>query len=167
MGHQEIEDALKRLDRLTREEALMAAAQILNLTHTIDNKVTGVDNKLDTVFQGRLGLLALHSPQYSDSAYAGQMGGTQRWLWMTSNVRYRPFCYSSSVPEFLKGNQLRESLRRWVSPPDPSTNQNIACDIHHGGAAEWFFQGSIFAEWRSTGSLLWIYGKRMFFPLFY
>ena len=62
MGHQEIEDALKRLDRLTREEALMAAAQILNLTHTIDNKVTGVDNKLDTVLQGRLGLLALHSP---------------------------------------------------------------------------------------------------------
>ena len=41
-GRKDIEDALKRLDRLTQEEALMAAAQILNLAHTIDNKVTDV-----------------------------------------------------------------------------------------------------------------------------
>ena len=68
---------------------------------------------------------------------------------------------SSRVPNRFTGNQLRESLRRWVTPPDPSTNHNIACDIHHGGTAEWFFLGSIFAEWKSNGSLLWIYGKRM------
>ena len=42
VGRKDIEDALKRLDRLTQEEALMAAAQILNLAHTIDNKVTDV-----------------------------------------------------------------------------------------------------------------------------
>ncbi|KAH9073531.1 ankyrin repeat-containing domain protein [Lactarius deliciosus] len=65
---------------------------------------------------------------------------------------------SNSVDD-VKWNQLRESLRRWVTPPDPSTNHNIACDIHHGGTAEWFYQGSTFAEWKSTGSLLWIYGK--------
>ena len=41
-GRKDIEDALKRLDRLTQEEALMAAAQILNLAHTINNKVTDV-----------------------------------------------------------------------------------------------------------------------------
>ena len=41
-GRKDIEDALKQLDRLTQEEALMAAAQILNLAHTIDNKVTDV-----------------------------------------------------------------------------------------------------------------------------
>ena len=45
-GRKDIEDALKRLDTLTQEEARMAAAQILNLTHTVDNKVTGVGNKL-------------------------------------------------------------------------------------------------------------------------
>ena len=49
MGRKDIEDALRRLDRLTQEEALMAAAQILNLTHTIDNKVTCVGNKLRDV----------------------------------------------------------------------------------------------------------------------
>ena len=49
VGGTDIEDALKRLDRLTQEEALMAAAQILGLTHTVDNKVTDVGNKLKDV----------------------------------------------------------------------------------------------------------------------
>ena len=65
----------------------------------------------------------------------------------------------------LIGNQVRESLRSWVTPPDPSTNHNIACGIKHGGTAQWFFRGGMFREWKSTGSLLWIYGKRMFSPL--
>jgi hypothetical protein len=30
----------------------------------------------------------------------------------------------------------------------------------------WFFQGSIFIEWKSTGSLLWIHGKRAFLSAF-
>ena len=44
-GHRkDIEDALKRLDSLTREEAQMAAAQILKATHTVDEtgRVRGV-----------------------------------------------------------------------------------------------------------------------------
>ena len=49
VGRKDIEDALKRLDRLTQEEALMAAAQILILTHTVDNKVTDVGNKVTDV----------------------------------------------------------------------------------------------------------------------
>jgi hypothetical protein len=66
----------------------------------------------------------------------------------------------------LPGNQLRESIHNWLSPPDPSTNHNIACGTHHKKAATWFFQGSIFQEWKSTGSLLWVYGKRLLRPLF-
>ena len=62
----------------------------------------------------------------------------------------------------LTGNQLRQDLRRWLSPPDPSTNHNIACSAHHEGTAAWFFQGSIFREWKTTDSLLWIHGKRTF-----
>jgi hypothetical protein len=49
VGRKDIEDVLKKLDRLTQEEALMAAAQILKLTHTVDTKVTGVGNKLNGV----------------------------------------------------------------------------------------------------------------------
>ena len=64
----------------------------------------------------------------------------------------------------LTGNQLRDNLRTWLSPPDPSINHNIACGAHHKGSSEWFFQGSLFNEWKSSqaGSLLWIYGKRTF-----
>ena len=44
VGIKEIEGALTRLDKLTQEEARMAAAQILMLTHIVDNKVTTVVN---------------------------------------------------------------------------------------------------------------------------
>ena len=57
-------------------------------------------------------------------------------------------------------NQLRENVHKWLSPPDPSTNHNIACGTHHKKTATWFFEGSIFREWKSTGSLLWVHGKR-------
>ena len=55
-GHRtDIEDALKRLDSLTQEEAQMAAAQVLKATHTIDDTgrvrgvadiALGVDNRV-------------------------------------------------------------------------------------------------------------------------
>ena len=76
---------------------------------------------------------------------------------MSSNLisaRYRDL-------SILLGNQLLESIRRWLSPPDPSTNHDIACDTHHKKTASWFFQGNIFQEWKSTGSLLWVHGKRL------
>ncbi len=68
----------------------------------------------------------------------------------------------------LTENQLRQDLRRWLSPPDPSTNHNIACNAHHEGTATWFFEGKGYNEWKSTGSesdsLLWIHGKRAPLP---
>ena len=41
-GRTEIEDVLKRLDKLTQEEARMAAAQNLKIAHTVDKRVEGV-----------------------------------------------------------------------------------------------------------------------------
>ena len=60
MGKNDIEDALKKLDWLTQEEARMAAAQLLKVTNTInsdvrevadnvliiDHRVAGVDDRL-------------------------------------------------------------------------------------------------------------------------
>ncbi|KAF8485423.1 hypothetical protein F5888DRAFT_345616 [Russula emetica] len=61
----------------------------------------------------------------------------------------------------VKRSQLRQDLRRWLSPQDPSTNHNIACSAHHKAKATWFFEGRTYNEWKSTGSesLLWIHGK--------
>jgi hypothetical protein len=33
---------------------------------------------------------------------------------------------------------------------------------HRKQTADWFFQGSIFNEWKSDGPLLWLHGKRTF-----
>ena len=41
-----MEDALKRLDRLTQDEARMAAAEILKLTHIVVNGTSGVQTAL-------------------------------------------------------------------------------------------------------------------------
>src|SRR5712671_5675271 len=60
----------------------------------------------------------------------------------------------------LKGDQLQKDIRSWLSPPDPSRNQNIARGAHHNGTAEWFTQGDIFERWKASGSLLWVHGKR-------
>ena len=72
--------------------------------------------------------------------------------------------YYRALPIF-SGNQLCESIIRWLSPPDPSTNHNIACDTRHKKPASWFSQGTIFQEWKSTSSLLWVHGKRLPRPL--
>src|SRR6266852_8585040 len=61
------------------------------------------------------------------------------------------------------GNQLRDSLLRWLSPSDPSINHNFASKAHHNGTAQWFFQGGIYHQWKCTSSFLWIHGKRVSF----
>ncbi|KAF8261129.1 hypothetical protein EI94DRAFT_835335 [Lactarius quietus] len=56
-------------------------------------------------------------------------------------------------------SSLKQLLRAWLSPADPSTNHNIAQKAQHEGTAVWLFQGRIVIEWKSIGSLLWIHGK--------
>ena len=42
IGRTEMEDALKKLDKLTQEEARMAAAENLKATYAVDKRVQGV-----------------------------------------------------------------------------------------------------------------------------
>jgi septal ring factor EnvC (AmiA/AmiB activator) len=49
IGRTDIEDVLKRLDRLTQEEARMAAAQILKVANTVDDRVEGIANNMVSV----------------------------------------------------------------------------------------------------------------------
>ncbi|KAH9169161.1 ankyrin repeat-containing domain protein [Lactarius sanguifluus] len=55
--------------------------------------------------------------------------------------------------------RLLRDLRGWLTPPDPSTNHNIACDAQHERTSAWIFNQGIFKEWGSSSSLLWIHGK--------
>ena len=49
IGRTGIEDALKRLDKLTQEEARMAAAASLKVTHTVDKRVEGVADTVEAI----------------------------------------------------------------------------------------------------------------------
>ena len=49
IGKTDVEDALKRLDKLTNEEVRMVTAQVLEATHTVEDRVTGVDNNVKTI----------------------------------------------------------------------------------------------------------------------
>ena len=54
LGRTDIEDVLKRLDKLTHDEALMATAQILKVAHTVEDKVTSIDGKVTKIINGVL-----------------------------------------------------------------------------------------------------------------
>ena len=187
-GKTEMEDALKKLDKLTQEEARMAAAENLRLTHTVDKKVEGVadtlvaiDNRMAGVDDRVAGVddrVAGVNDQVAgvdervaavDERVAGVDDRVQQSASVVDEIkRLSSLNFISAdyraLPN-LSGNQFRESIHKWLSPPDPSTNHNIACGTHHKKTATWFFEGSIFQDWKSSGSLLWIHGKRLLYPL--
>ena len=48
-GLKDVEDALQRLDKLTQEEARMAAAEALTITRNIDERLEGVDGGVQSI----------------------------------------------------------------------------------------------------------------------
>jgi hypothetical protein len=49
IGRSDVEDALKKLDKLTDEEVRMAVAQNLKATHNVDQRVRGIANTVVAV----------------------------------------------------------------------------------------------------------------------
>jgi hypothetical protein len=175
MGNREIEDSLEKLDKLTQEEALMASAEQLKMTHSVDGKVMGVDNRV----RGVEGQVEGVRGDVQDVRVDVQDVG-DRVQGIDSNIRavddkldqanrslsfQIPDRHSAGSDCFIE-NQLRDSLLRWLSPPNPSVNHNIARKAHHDGTTQWFFEGSIFNRWKSNGSFLWVHGKRVSFLTF-
>ncbi|KAH9069639.1 hypothetical protein EDB83DRAFT_2582967 [Lactarius deliciosus] len=197
-GWTDLEDGLKKLDKLTNEEVVMASVQVLKVTHKIDNKVAGVgedvrnvDEKVQVVDE-RVQVVD-ERVQVVDERVQVVHGEVQAVKGEVQVVKGEVQVVKGEVQlvndnvksvddkvqaitddsvevklivqqtadqvDNVKRNQLRESLRKWQSPPDPSTNHNIAGDRQHEGTAEWFFESDQFENWKLTGSLLWIHGK--------
>ena len=190
MGKNNIEHALKRLDRLTQEEARMASAQLLQITnaidsevreiadnvHVVDDRVAGVDDRVAGVDE-RVASVDKRVADVDervagvdervagvDERVTGVADGVDRIerSWFPNRIHAG---HTGSI--ILTGDQLQQNLRRWLSPQDPSTNHNIACNAHHKGTANWFFEGRTYKEWKSTSSesLLWVHGKRVPCPI--
>ena len=62
-----------------------------------------------------------------------------------------------------------DNIQKWLSPPDPWKNFNIARESRHKETGAWFIKGNIISEWKDSGpsSLLWINGKRQLSPSAY
>ncbi|KAF8463773.1 hypothetical protein DFH94DRAFT_827487 [Russula ochroleuca] len=132
VGRSDIEDALRRFDKLTQEESRMAAAQGLRATHGVGDGMRVAINRMDAVLDGG------------------------------ENVREELQQVARDVSDLAKDakrNQLRQDLAKWLSPPDPFINFNTADHSRHKGTAEWFTQSSVFKNWKESNSLLWVHGK--------
>ncbi|KAN0136449.1 hypothetical protein V8E53_005817, partial [Lactarius tabidus] len=136
IGQTKLDDGLKKLDKLTNEEVAMASAQLLRVTHNINENIKAVDRNVRTMANV---ISAISDFDCSDGNAAAK------------EVK--------SIVDDMKRNQLRESLRKWQCPPDPSTNHHIVGDRQHEGTAEWFIDSDQCHEWKADGSLLWIHGK--------
>jgi hypothetical protein len=50
-------------------------------------------------------------------------------------------------------------IERWLSPPDCSTNANLARKRRHPGTGAWLLNSPVFQEWKlGTRQHLWLYG---------
>jgi len=81
---------------------------------------------------------------------------------MSCSCSYSMFVISENdlVGREAPKHDIQDKLQRWLSPPDPWTNFNIARKTQHPGTSTWFTQGDTFRQWKSTTSLLWVNGLR-------
>jgi hypothetical protein len=74
IGRTDLEDALKRLDKLTHEEARMAIAQVLKATQTVDDRVRAVDDKVAEMMDGARSIFSQSSQKRFDSDVSRRKG---------------------------------------------------------------------------------------------
>ncbi|KAF8264628.1 hypothetical protein EI94DRAFT_1738011 [Lactarius quietus] len=190
-GMADLESALKRLDRLTQEEARMALAEVLKITHDVRDEVREVDGKVENV-QDKVDDIGDKVADVGDRIE--DMGDAvddiddkvEDIRDKVEDIGDKVQCvdervqvviddgrqareetqeakliiqHTANVIDEVKWNQLKQLLRAWLSPADPSINHNIARKAQLKGSAVWLFKGTIIVEWKTTGSLLWVYGK--------
>ncbi|KAF8463552.1 hypothetical protein DFH94DRAFT_857982 [Russula ochroleuca] len=153
VGRSDIEDALRRLDKLTQEEGRMAAAQGLRATHGVGERVMSIGKDLGDGVNVAI-----------DKMDAVLDGG--------ENIKEELQKVARDVSDLVKDasddkrnqllqdiEKLRQDLANWLSPPDPFINFNTADHARHEGTAVWFTQSSVFKSWKESSSFLWIHGK--------
>ncbi|KAH9029581.1 hypothetical protein EDB85DRAFT_2275987 [Lactarius pseudohatsudake] len=202
-GRTDLENAVKKLDRLTQEEARMALAEVLKITHivrddvkVVDGKVESIDGKVEDVGDkvvdvgdkvddvgdkvgdvcdivvdvgdkvvdvggkvddvgskvddvgGKVEDIGDRVQSVDEKLQVAIDDGKETRVVVTA-AKSIVQQMANSV-DHIQWNQIKRLLRAWLSPADPSTNHNIARKAQHKGTAVWFFQGSIFIEWKST-----------------
>jgi archaellum component FlaC len=166
-----VEGVDKRVQSVdTKVEGINNHVQSLdNLVQILDSDVQSVGYKVGSVIQGKPYLrsyLSLLSSAFNSSGVKGTMQAVQLVANQVTDIN----CSSSSILitadhetlTSVAGSDLRKDIQKWIYPPDPSVNYNTASGAHQEGTAAWCIKGNTLADWKATGSLLWIHGKRTY-----
>ncbi|KAH9985686.1 hypothetical protein BJV77DRAFT_1152736 [Russula vinacea] len=179
MGRTEVEDALDRLDTLTKEETSMAVTRNLEVTHRVNGNVMAVKgtvHNIDGNVEAIKEVIRVVNDSVEDviSNVDGNIKGTKELAEnIDDNVKATKALTEDvgdnveviqGIARSVDHNVKRPNmlLRTWLSAPDPSINHNTACKTQHGGTATWFIQSSTFRDWKENGSL---FGCREKHPL--
>ncbi|KAF4820667.1 Ankyrin repeat domain-containing protein 17 [Colletotrichum siamense] len=66
---------------------------------------------------------------------------------------------SKAIIREMKSDQQFDHIRRWLKPPDTSTNANQARNLRHMGTGQWIFKSQVFQEWNNgSRQNLWLHG---------
>ena len=66
---------------------------------------------------------------------------------------------TKAATDSIRSHLHVDRIRRWLRPPDPSTNANHARTLRHEGTGAWLLQHPVFESWHAGACRhLWLYG---------
>jgi hypothetical protein len=66
---------------------------------------------------------------------------------------------TKAATDSLKSDLWTDKIKRWLCPPDPSTNANHARTLRHEGTGAWLLENPVFQSWHSGSPRhLWLHG---------
>lgn len=66
---------------------------------------------------------------------------------------------TKAATDSIKSDLRTDKIRRWLCPPDPSTNANHARMLRHEGTGAWLLKNPVFQSWHSGSRRhLWLHG---------
>ena len=123
MGSNDVEDALQELDRLTQVEARMAAAELMRITRTAEDREKGVEKRIQSVGSNVEGVG--HRVRGIDDKMQGIRGGVEGANRKVDHVNRSSYPNLSSWFRERSENIYREPAPRW--PPNMA---NSSRSIH-------------------------------------
>ncbi|KAK7398509.1 hypothetical protein QQX98_012117 [Neonectria punicea] len=96
---------------------------------------------------------------------AAEVQETKRALEVLESVQKQIDCVQQTAVATKATTDLMESglrtdkIKRWLCPPDPSTNANYARELRHEGTGAWLLENPVFQSWHSGSRRhLWLHG---------
>ncbi|RYP70409.1 hypothetical protein DL769_004971 [Monosporascus sp. CRB-8-3] len=81
------------------------------------------------------------------------------WLQQQINSLQQTTDEMKATTNSISSDLRTDKIKRWLCPPDPSTNAKRARDFRHKGTGVWLLENPVFQEWHSGARRhLWLHG---------